>query len=48
VNADVSVWSGDGEGAVGGEVQFPASLVNQMMVPAAKRHEVVDIGQTLL
>ena len=48
MNADMSVWSGDREGAVGGEVKFPASLVNQMMVPSTERHEIVDVGQTLL
>jgi len=48
VNCCGAIWFGDGKCAIGGEVELPATFVDQMMVLTAKRYEIVDVGQTLL
>ena len=42
-----AVGFGDGEGAVGGDMQLPTALVGQVMMPSAERGQVVDVGQAL-
>src|SRR4051794_26347049 len=48
VDGGGSVWPGHSEGVIGGEVKFPSALVNQVMMAAAQRRQIVDIGQSLL
>src|SRR3954451_2850886 len=43
-----SVWPCDGQSAMAGEVKLPSSLVHQVMMAAAERRQIVDIGQSLL
>src|SRR4051795_10108367 len=48
VDGGGSVWPGDSQSAIGGEVKLPSSLVHQVMMAAAERRQIVDIGQSLL
>src|SRR3954469_16469644 len=48
VDGGGAVWPGDSQSAIGGEVKLPSSLVHQVMMAAAQRRQIVDIGQSLL
>ena len=43
-----AVGVGDGEVAVGVEVEFPAAFVGEMVVAAAEGQQIVDVGRAML
>jgi hypothetical protein len=43
---DAPVPLSNGELPVGGEVELPAELVNQMVMSSAERDHILEIGQT--
>ncbi|MEN9824172.1 MAG: hypothetical protein RLZ04_2598, partial [Actinomycetota bacterium] len=48
VVGDDSAWSGDSQGAVGLELEVPATFVGEVVMLHAEREEVVDVGRAAL